>query len=815
MSVIWYKVWRDLWNNKLRTFLVVLATTIGVFAVGLVVGLNGTMTTRLAEDFRASSPPHLDFRTGLFDESLVDTIRSEPGVALAQGEIRARFQWKPDSGTGALSDDWQPGMLIGRDDYEAQFIHLIELMDGHWPAKRTLAVERMSSNTFDLPVGTRILVEVGRREYSLPVEGVVRHPSVPPPQIGDGDATFCTTLETVAWLTDQEQGFSNLKVRLESFSQEAAEATGTRIDDRLESIGVQARQASLGGGGHAPGESGSGTASTWFIVDPDTHWGQELIDTISLILAVLGVLSLGLSGFLIVNTMNATIAQEIWQIGVMKVLGAPAGRVARAYLAAAFIYGLLALLVAVPLAAVATHFLAASLLDLFNVILTDFALVPEAAIVQAVTGIGVPLASALVAVMGGVRITPREAIGSHGLGGKFGRGWLDRIIGRVRRLPRPMVLSLRNTFRRKARVILTLLALAGGGVMFIMTMSVSTSFDSTIDGLLGDFGFDSMITLERPYGTARLIEASESVAGVSRAEVWNRHAAQLALSGGDHLDVGVWGVPPDSQMFSPRIVSGRNLLPSEGNAILLNNSIAVDEGFRVGDQIELSVNGREATWTVVGLVVNVSNGSRDNFVPFDALARASGEIGRGGRVLVTFDEQDPAMRQGLIDDLRETYEARRIEASRVEHASQVRKRGKSTFNVASILMLAMAALAVVVGAIGLMSTMSINVVERAREIGMMRAIGATSRSIAGVFVAESVSVGLLSWALTVPSSYPGARVFSSLVGAQLVDMPLDFAYPVYSLALWLIIIVVVSALAGLWPALRATRISVRQSLAYE
>jgi putative ABC transport system permease protein len=706
-------------------------------------------------------------------------------------------------------------MLIGRDDYETQSIHLIELMDGHWPTKRTLAVERMSSNYFHLPVGTRILVEVGQREYSLPIEGVVRHPSVPPPQIGDGDATFCASLETVAWLTDQEEGFNDLKVRLESSSHEAAEEVGLRIDDRLESIGVQARQAGLGGGGHAPGESGGGTASTWFIVDPDTHWGQEMIDTVSLILAVLGVLSLGLSGFLIVNTVNATIAQEIWQIGVMKVLGASVGRVVRTYLATALVYGLLSLLVAVPLAAVAAHFLAASLLDLFNVILSDFRWVPEAVLVQAVAGIGVPLLSALVAVLGGVRMTAREAIGSHGIGGKFGRGWLDRFIGRVRRLPRPLMISLRNIFRRKARIALTLLALTGGGIMFIMTMSASTSFDRTIDGLLGDFGFDVLVTLDRPYSDARLVEATERVAGVSRVEVWNHHGGQLSLAGGDALDVGVFGVPPDSQMFNPRIVSGRNLKPEDGNAILLNNKIAIDEGFDVGDEIEVSVNGREATWMVVGLVVSISNGSRDTFVPFDALAQVSGDAGRGGRALITFDDHDPKAQQKLIDELREVYEARRIEAIRAEQASQLRKQGKSTFNVASILMLAMAALAVIVGGIGLLSTMSINVVERAREIGMMRAIGATSQSIAGIFVGESVSVGFMSWALTVPASYPGARVFSRLVGAQLVDIPLDFAYPVLSLIVWLVIIVVVSALAGLWPALRASRISVRESLAYE
>jgi len=63
----------------------------------------------------------------------------------------------------------------------------------------------------------------------------------------------------------------------------------------------------------------------------------------------------------------------------------------------------------------------------------------------------------LVLLFGGARVSIRQAISSYGLGTRFGRGWLDRLLGQVRYLPRPMALSLRNTFRRKARVALTLL----------------------------------------------------------------------------------------------------------------------------------------------------------------------------------------------------------------------------------------------------------------------------------------------------------------------------------------------------------------------
>jgi putative ABC transport system permease protein len=97
----------------------------------------------------------------------------------------------------------------------------------------------------------------------------------------------------------------------------------------------------------------------------------------------------------------------------------------------------------------------------------------------------------------------------------------------------------------------------------------------------------------------------------------------------------------------------------------------------------------------------------------------------------------------------------------------------------------------------------------------MRAVGATSIAIVGIFIAEGVLLGVLSWAIAVPVSYPGALAFNHLVGDALLQVPLDFVFSIPGAALWLVIVVFLSALASLWPALSATQISVREALAYE
>jgi putative ABC transport system permease protein len=192
-----------------------------------------------------------------------------------------------------------------------------------------------------------------------------------------------------------------------------------------------------------------------------------------------------------------------------------------------------------------------------------------------------------------------------------------------------MVLSLRNTFRRRARVALMLITLTLGGAMFIVVVSVGASLSNAIEILISDLGSDVLVGFDRPHPATRLVGVTESTPDVIKAEVWDYRGAMLSLVNGEECQVFVWGVPPDSEMFSPRIVSGRDLLPEDGRVILLNHRIATDEGIEVGDQVELTIAGRESVWTVVGSVINLGNLGRDNFVPFDALARELGVVNRG------------------------------------------------------------------------------------------------------------------------------------------------------------------------------------------
>ncbi len=104
--------------------------------------------------------------------------------------------------------------------------------------------------------------------------------------------------------------------------------------------------------------------------------------------------------------------------------------------------------------------------------------------------------------------------------------------------------------------------------------------------------------------------------------------------------------------------------------------------------------------------------------------------------------------------------------------------------------------------------------ERTREIGVMRAIGASSRSIAGLFIGEGLLLGLLSWLIALPLSLPAGYLMTRALGAA-INGEIVFHYTPTGAGYWLVIITVLAIAASWLPAQGATRVSVRESLAYQ
>ena len=114
-----------------------------------------------------------------------------------------------------------------------------------------------------------------------------------------------------------------------------------------------------------------------------------------------------------------------------------------------------------------------------------------------------------------------------------------------------------------------------------------------------------------------------------------------------------------------------------------------------------------------------------------------------------------------------------------------------------------------------MSTMSINVMERTREIGVMRAIGASNWNIQSIVIVEGMIIGLISWIISLALAVLLTNVMTSGVGLLLFGKPLTIVYGWDGIFLWLTGILVIGILASGLPARGASRMTVKDTLAYE
>ena len=116
---------------------------------------------------------------------------------------------------------------------------------------------------------------------------------------------------------------------------------------------------------------------------------------------------------------------------------------------------------------------------------------------------------------------------------------------------------------------------------------------------------------------------------------------------------------------------------------------------------------------------------------------------------------------------------------------------------------------------GLAGTMGMNVLERTREIGIMRAIGATDRAVMRMVIVEGLLIGLISWVLGAILSFPITYMLSAIVSLAIFSTPIQVIFTPTGFLIWLAMVVVLSALASVLPARNAARLTIREVLAYE
>jgi putative ABC transport system permease protein len=369
--------------------------------------------------------------------------------------------------------------------------------------------------------------------------------------------------------------------------------------------------------------------------------------------------------------------------------------------------------------------------------------------------------------------------------------------------------------------LLTLGTLILASAIFISVFTVRDSLNNTLEVSLRYWNYDIEVNLKSSHGEDKLVTQMLTVPGVTHAETWSTDGARrVRADKTESRSISVIAPPADTQLLRPVMIAGRWLTPEDQHAVVVNAEVIADEpDVKLGDTITLKFGSRKFPFEVAGIAQGTLTGQVRN--PRTLYMNQAGyrnilTRGRDVRnVVVVTERHDGAFQDEVSRAIEERFRSVNMPVDTTETLTERRAQIEFQFNILIVFLLIMSALLAVVGGLGLTGTMSINVLERTREIGVMRAIGASDGAIRSIVITEGAVIGLLSWVIGVGLAWPISRLLADAVGQSFLHRSLNFEFSLLGVGLWLAVVMLVATVASVFPAWRASRLTVREVLAYE
>ncbi|MFZ5893326.1 MAG: ABC transporter permease [Myxococcota bacterium] len=793
MAPRWRKLWRDVWLQRGRMLLMIAAITVSLMGVGTILGTHAIMSREVPRSYLSTRPASasLELREEV-SPALIQAVRALPSVSAAEaGEIVAA--------RAKVGLDWVPLLLFVVDDFDTQQLNRFARERGAWPpARGSMLVERTAVRILKADQGGRLLVKTPHgAAQTITISGLVHDAGLAPAWQERAGYGYITR-ETLAVL-GEEAVFRELRVEFKQARNVIAiDQAVLELSAWLTARGLHVEQAR---------------------VPPlAQHPHQTQMNAVMGLLLTLSGMALALSGVLVGSSISALLARQLREIGVMKTVGATTSQTIALYLALVCGLGVVAEIVALPIGALGARSLSAKVAAMLNIELVSLHIPAWVFGVQTASAIIVPLTLAAVPIQRACRMTVRAALDRQEAVEPDMGFELPRVARMFDGIDRTLALALRNALRRPVRSLLTVMLLGTGGAMFLTSLNVARGWERMTERVYEDRSYDVEVRLNQPAAVAdtlRSIVGVRSVEawGYARTAVWRPQAIDIVRTypDGGHGSFTLLGPPPDTSLIRFPLLAGRWLQRGDTDAVVLNHmALAQLPGAAVGDTIQLSLVGEPNTWRVVGIVEEVGAASAA-YVTRDALARAAKEPADAGRLLrISVDR--PEQRTQLIRQIEQRLQAEGASVEAVIPLAVLRTAMGDHVLILIRLLLSMAALMIIVGLLGLASTMGNNVLERTREIGVLKTLGATPRKILGLVTTEALVLAGASFCLALIASLPLSAAIGGTVGKLAFRLGLPLVLDGAAIGVWLCAVLLFSTAAVWVPAHRAAKLTVTEAL---
>lgn len=778
------KLLGDIRAERGRILLMVVAIAVSLAAVGTILGARAVLSREIATNYLGTRPADatLEMSVGISSE-LLRSVRDRPAIADAEAREIVLSRVRVD-------DDWRPLLLFVVRDFSEIRLNSFRHETGAWPPPPgTVLIERSARSMAGAGEGDFIEVKTPHGDSQIVrISGVVHDPGLAPAW-QEREVYAYTTPDTLVQL-GEPAALHELGV---TFRKPPADVAAAQVEaERL--------AASLAAEGRVVREVR--------VPPPRMHPHQRQMTTILLLLLAFASLSLFLGAVLVASALSALLARQVREIGVMKTVGATTFQLGAMYAALVITLGLIASVVAIPVGAFGAHAMSSQVSAMLNFELTSAEIPGWVFGATVAFGVLVPLTIAAFPIRRATRIPVSDALDRHGADAG------------VASLPIRAPAPVRDALRRPTRFALTVGLLATGGALFITALSLSRAWERNIDKIYETRSYDVEVRFQtpQPESAAARVRALPNILTVER---WGYSPAAFARRG--HVDVvrtypdrshgslTVLAPPPATRLIAFPVIAGRWLDASDDHGVVLSHVAAAQAGgVTVGQDIALSLDGLPTTWKLVGVVEEVGSAGVA-YVTDAAFARVTRSDG-ARMIRVATTAQTPESRTDVIRSVERSLAASGVAVETALPFSELRTAIGDHVTILVRSLIAMAVILATVGLLGLASAIGVSVVERTREIGVMKTLGATPRRVLRVFVGEAMVMSTTSWVVGTLLSVPLTWTIEGLVGRLGFLAPLPFVVSKPALFGWLLLLGVASVASSVVPARRAAAIPVSEAL---
>ncbi|MEY2562730.1 MAG: putative transport system permease protein [Verrucomicrobiota bacterium] len=788
MKTQWRKIAGDFRAHRLQIVLIGIILVLG--SAGVVAALNARaiLAREIEKSYQRANAPDIILWFDKVEPQTLDLVRSRPGVA----EVEARASGFTRVAGKAV--EWFSMRLTVLRDFGNQKVNLVHQDAGKWPASDGgILIEQSGKALLQAAVGelVRVRTPVGG-VASIPIAGFVHDPAVAPST--QDRVIYGYVTPATAALFGQNADLDQLLVRLQTRGSMSDVAEfADELSGWLKSKNVAPLRADALN---------------------NTHPHAALMSAMLRVLEVLAAIAFVCSAALAACMISLWMKREVRQVGIMKTLGARSSQLAWQYLALVAPLILLAVALAFPIGTAIGRWVVQYHQTMLNIDVADWSVPRPLVFAELAFALGIPFLAMAAPIVRAARISVRQAIQDPGIVPPSGPiVFTSRII----RIPgnRRWTFALRNTFRRPWRLALTLLALSAGGALLLTAHHNYESLMRVIDSALASRGHDIEVQLQRPAPAAQLEAVARAVPEVEMAEAFRRAGVNLVADNEsatvrEGRRILLSGYPEGTRLLTLPLSEGRWPAPGELDAVVINRHVqTATPGLSLGREITVKFRERRSKVRVVGIAEEIGSPVIYAALPAFENITALGDASAVLRVKIKGDRQQlvaAALDQALLES--------RLTPSLINTKAEFRTSLEEHFAVVTGVMKMIALASALVGAISLIATVSLGVLERAREIGVIRALGARPRAVVAIFLVEGGAVALLSAVISIAGSLILARLLNCMAERQLLHV----AVPLYvsRIGLALLFSGFFLVILGVWLSVsRLLRLSVREALAYE